>query len=75
MFTFLIFFATLVCVNLSNIAKINTQQALNPFKSIFNFMVDLVAFDFKRKQNLNQQQKRKATTRFIKFSKSNVTKK
>ena len=73
-FTFLIFFATLLCVNIFNVTKTKVQFSLTPMRDLFDFVKDLVAFDFRRKQNLSQQQKRYPITRFVKFGKTlNVT--
>ena len=75
MFAFLIFFATLLCVNLAAVSRAQVQHSSQPLRDVFNFVKDLVAFDFRRKQDTNQQQRRKAMTRFVKFGKSNVTEK
>jgi hypothetical protein len=68
-FAFLIFLATLLCINISAISKIRVQQSLTPLRDIFKFTNDLLSSDFKRRQNLTQQQKRKSTTRFVRFLK------
>ena len=72
-FAFFIFFATLACVQLSNISKIKVQIALTSLKFVFNFFTDLLSFDFKRRQNNIFQQRRYAYTRFVNFNKTNVT--
>lgn len=73
-FAFIIFFASLVCVNLAALSRIGVQQSLQPLQDVFNFVRDLLAFDFRRKQNLVQQQRRRSVTRFVKFAKpENVT--
>lgn len=64
-FTFLIFIASLICVNIGVIAKVQVKQSLQPLKDIFNFMKDLISFDFRRTQKTHHQQKRKSTTRFV----------
>jgi hypothetical protein len=69
LFTFLIFITTLICINIGIIAKINTQQSIEPFKDIFLFLKDIISFNFKRNQNMNYQQKKKSTTRFVNLSK------
>lgn len=69
LFTFLIFVASLICVNIGIISKIQVKQSVQPLRDVFNFMKDLLAFNFKRTQNSYRQQKRKATTRFVNSSK------
>jgi len=73
-FAFLIFFATLVCVQLAALAKLRSQQSLAPLRDLFNLTLDLVSFDFKRKQSSTQQNRRHAFTRFVRSGKLNVTK-
>lgn len=69
LFTFLIFVASLICVNIGIVSKVQVKQSVQPLRDIFNFMKDLLAFNFKRTQNSHYQQKRKATTRFVNSSK------
>lgn len=69
LFIFLIFIASLICVNIGIISKIQVKQSVQPLRDVFNFMKDLLAFNFKRTQNSYHQQKRKATTRFVNSNK------
>jgi hypothetical protein len=44
-------------------------------RDVFNFFKDLLAFDFKRRQNSIAQQRRSSITRFVRGNKPNVTEK
>lgn len=74
LFACLIFIATLVCINLLRAIRVYSQQSTISMEYIFKFFKDLVGFDFLRKQNMTQQNKRKSVTRIVRFKKPNVAK-
>lgn len=69
LFGCLIFLATLVCISLLRAIRVYSQQNIVSMEYIFKFFKDLVGFDFLRKQNMTQQNKRRAVTRLVKFKK------
>ena len=75
LFTMLIFIASLVCIILVKSSKSSLYNSTLSLSYVFDFFKDLLAFDFLRKQNMNYQNKRKSTTRLVKFKKLNVAKK
>lgn len=75
LFACLIFFATLVCISLLRAIRVHSQENIISMEYIFKFFKDLVGFDFLRKQNMSQQNKRKSVTRIVRFKKSNAAKK
>ena len=75
-FGLLLFFATLVCVNLFRVVRTRTQEHLVSMQYVFKFFKDLVSFDFLRKQGLTNQNQHRPVTRLVRFKKKkNVTKK
>jgi hypothetical protein len=73
-FMFLIFIASLICILIVKASKLSLYNSMLSFSYIFNFFKDLVSFDFLRKQNMNYQNKKKATTKLVKFKKLNAAK-
>lgn len=72
MFGCLIFVATLVCINLLRAVRIQSQQSVISMEYIFKFFKDLVGFEFLRKQNMSQQNRRRPVTRVVRFKKPNA---
>jgi len=61
----ILFFGSMVCVNLYKINKdITTENVLN-FTAVFNIFVDNVSFNFLRKQNLFSQNLTQPATRVV----------
>jgi hypothetical protein len=75
LFAILIFIASLICIILVKTSKASLYNTTLSFSYVFDFFKDFMSFDFLRKQNMNYQTKRKATTRLVKFKKLNVAKK
>lgn len=77
LFGLLLFFATLVCVNLFKIIRVQTQEHLVSFQYVFKFFKDLLSFDFLRKQTSYNQTARCSGTRLVRLKKKskNVAKK
>lgn len=69
LFACLILFATLVCISLLRAIRVHSQQSIVSMEYIFKFFKDLIGFDFLRKQNMNQQNKRRSVTRIVRFKK------
>lgn len=74
LFGCLIFVATLVCINLLRAVRIQSQQSVVSMEYIFKFFKDLVGFEFLRKQNMSQQNRRRPVNRLVRFKKQNVAK-
>lgn len=74
MFGCLIFIATLVCINLLRAIRVQSQQNTVSMEYIFKFFKDLVGFEFLRKQNMSNQNRRRPVTRIVRFKKQNVAK-
>lgn len=75
LFGFLIFIASLICINLFLVIRRTAQERAVSFKYVFDFFKDLLAFEFLRKQSSSNQTRRKGTTRLVRKKKKNVTKK
>ena len=75
LFAFLIFVATLTCVNFFKILRIKTQEHLVTFKYVFDFFKDLLNFEFLRKQNATNQTRRRPATRLVRSRPKNASKK
>lgn len=74
MFGCLIFIATLVCINLLRAIRVQSQQNTVSMAYIFKFFKDLVNFEFLRKQNMSNQNRRRPVTRIVRFKKQNAAK-
>lgn len=65
LFTLLIFFTTILCINLYLGSKKNSLGSVASFLKIFNFFKDFSSFSFMRKQNLVSQNLRKPVNRLV----------
>ncbi len=65
-FGFLIFLASVICINILKASRVIITAAIGQTLSIYNFFKDLLNFEFLRKQNMFYQNLRKPVTRLVK---------
>ena len=65
-FGFLIFLASVICINLLKLTKNISFDTTNIFLKLFNFFNDFINFNFLRVQNLFKQNLKKPNVRIIK---------
>ncbi len=65
-FGFLIFLTTIVCISLLRAARNTVLATIGSLLSVYSFFLDLLNFEFLRKQNLFFQNLRKPVNRLVK---------